>query len=51
MGLRDNRMTFKEWLFAGICFAIFFLALNVINDKPVTIELKEIEVHGHSRNN
>ena len=51
MVLKDSRMTFKEWLFAGVCFALFYLAVNEINYKPVTIELKEIEVHGHSRNN
>jgi hypothetical protein len=51
MALRDNRMTFKEWLFAGVCFAIFYLAVNEINDNPVTLELKEIKVYGHSRTN
>ena len=51
MASKDNKMTFKEWLFAGVCFALFYLILNEINDNPVTIELKEIKVYGHSRDN
>lgn len=48
---RNNKMTFKEWLFAGMCFVIFYLILHILHYEPKTIQLKEIEVHGPSRNN
>ena len=51
MEWRIHKVTFKEWIFAVVAFVIFYFFINIINEKPITLELKEIVVDGHSSTN